>query len=122
MPETIHTIPEDAGDLPFPSASRWGELIVTGGHIADLEALAPDVETQAEQAMATLAQTLDQAGSSLEQVLRIECFLASTDGFAAWNRVYARSFPRRRPPRTTLLTGFVLDGIAIELQAIAAAR
>lgn len=122
VPETVRRIPDHHGDLPFPNASRWGDLIVTGGHLADLEPLATDVETQAEQAVAALAQTLAEAGSSLEHVLRIECFLADADGLAAWNRVYARHFSGHRPPRTTLITGFVLDGIAIELQAIAAAR
>jgi len=119
MNERLRTIPADPAALPFPNASGWESLIVTGGHVGVLDPIAPDVETQAEQAMSQLAGTLEEAGSSLTHVLRIECFLASRSHFAAWNDVYRRFFPARRPPRTTLVCGFVLDGILIEVQAIA---
>jgi 2-iminobutanoate/2-iminopropanoate deaminase len=121
MNERLRTIPADPGALPFPDASAWGNLIVTGGHVGVLDPIALDVETQAEQAMTQLAHTLEEAGSSLGQVLRIECFLASRSHFAAWNDVYRRFFRSRRPPRTTLVCGFVLDGLLIEVQAIAVA-
>jgi 2-iminobutanoate/2-iminopropanoate deaminase len=121
MNERLRTIPADPAALPFPNASAWGSLIVTGGHVGVLHPLAPDVETQAEQAMSQLAQTLKEAGSSLDHVLRIDCFLASRSQFAAWNDVYRRFFPSRRPPRTTLVCGFALDGLLIEVQAIAVA-
>jgi 2-iminobutanoate/2-iminopropanoate deaminase len=116
------TVPADAGALPFPNAAVHDGLVVTGGHVAAFDPLAPDFETQVEQAMAALAQTLEEAGSSLEQVLRIECFLAGREHFDAWNAAYRRWFPTRRPPRTTLLAGFALDGLLVEVQALAAAQ
>jgi 2-iminobutanoate/2-iminopropanoate deaminase len=121
MTDGLRTFPEDPSALPFPDASAFGNLIVTGGQVGVLDPIAPDVETQAEQAMSQLANTLERAGSSLNHVMRIECFLASRSHFAAWNAVYGRFFPSRRPPRTTLVCEFVLDGLLIEVQAIAVA-
>lgn len=121
MSERLRTIPSDSTALPFPNAGTWGDLVVTGGHVGVLDPLAPDVAVQAEQAMTQLAATLEEAGSSLERVLRVECFLASRSHFEAWNQVYARFFGDRRPPRTTLVCDFVLDGLLIEVQAIAVA-
>ena len=113
-------IPADHADLPFPQGAVWGDLVVTGGHVGSFDPLAPDVETQAEQAMTALAQTLAGGGAALESVVRLEAFLGSQDHFAAWNAVYDRWFPSRRPPRTTLVAGFVIPGLLFEVQAIAA--
>lgn len=112
-------VPEQAEALPFPDAAVWGDLLFTGGHVAELDPLAPDVETQARQAMAALERTLEAGGASLRSVVRIECWLAGRDCFGAWNAVYRSAFGDRRPPRTTLLSGFVFDGMLIELQATA---
>lgn len=122
MSRALRTIPADADALPFPNATVLGDLVVTGGHVPSLDPIAPDVETQADQAMAALAATLEQAGSSLDHVLRVECFLAGSEHLGAWNDAYRRHFTARRPPRTTLVSGFVLDGLLIEVQAVAALR
>ena len=39
--------------------------------------------------------------------------------FAAWNRIYAEYFPAPRPARTTLVTGFAVPGLRIEVQVTA---
>jgi 2-iminobutanoate/2-iminopropanoate deaminase len=112
-------VPERGDALPFPNAAASGELLFTGGHIADLDPLAPDAETQARQAMDALERTLVAGGASLRSVVRIECFLAGRECFDAWNAVYKSAFGDRCPPRTTLLAGFVFEGLLIELQATA---
>ena len=121
MSQDLRAVPAEHGELPFPNASVWGDLVVTGGHLGDLHPLAAHFETQADQALRSLARTLEEAGSSLDRIMRIECYLASRAHFEEWNAVYGRFFAARRPPRTTLLSGFVLDGLLIEVQAIAVA-
>lgn len=120
MSPRFRTIPADHAELPFPNATVLDGLVVTGGHVPAFDPVAPDFATQVDQAMGALRDTLEAAGSSLEHVLRLECFLASTEHFGAWNEAYRRWFPQRRPPRTTLLAGFVLDGLLVEVQALAA--
>lgn len=117
----LPTLVPGADAVPFPDAAVAGELVYTGGQVAALDPLAPDFETQARQAIAALEQTLAAAGASLESILRLECFLSSREHFQAWNAVYDSSFPLRRPPRTTLIAGFVIPGLLIEVQAVAVA-
>lgn len=112
-------LPADHAALPFPQGALWGDLVVTGGHVASFDPLAPDVETQIEQALGALQATLEEGGASLGSVLRLEAFLADREHFAAWNAAYDRWFAERRPPRTTLVSGFVLDGLLFEVQALA---
>lgn len=116
---SLPTLIPSADALPFPDAAASGELLFSGGQIPKLDPLALDFETQARQAMASLERTLAAGGSSLESVLRLECFLSSREHFGAWNAVYDSCFPARRPPRTTLVTDFVFAGLLVEVQAVA---
>jgi 2-iminobutanoate/2-iminopropanoate deaminase len=115
----LPTLIPSADAVPFPDAAVAGELVLTGGQVPALDPLAPDFETQARQAMAALERTLAAAGASLESVLRLECFLADREHFGAWNAAYDSCFGARRPPRTTLISGFVIPGLMIEVQAVA---
>ena len=52
-------------------------------------------------------------------MLRVECFLADPQDFAAWNRIWCDYFAPPRPARTTVVAGFAVPGILIELQVTA---
>jgi len=112
-------LPADHEALPFPQGAAWGDLVVTGGHVGSFDPLAPDVETQIEQALTALDETLRSGGASLETIVQLQAFLGAREHFAAWNAAYDRWFPDRRPPRTTLVCGFVVDGLLFEVQALA---
>ena len=63
---------------------------------------------------------LEVAGSDWDHVLRVECFLSEATDFAAWNRIWSSRFTPPRPARTTVVTGFTVPGMRIELEVIAA--
>jgi 2-iminobutanoate/2-iminopropanoate deaminase len=107
------------GDSPYSQAGVWGDLVFTAGQVGRLDPVAPDVETQARQALDALERVLVQTGASLETVLRVEAFLRDAADFEGWNRAYRERFPSAPPARTTVTTGFVLDGLRIEIQAVA---
>jgi 2-iminobutanoate/2-iminopropanoate deaminase len=111
---------------PISAATVFGGLVVVSGQAAvDVSSgrlLADSIEEQAEITFAMLGQVLAEAGSSLADVLRCECYLARREDFAAFNGVFARTFDPPRPARTTLVSELVLDGMLVEVQAIAARR
>jgi len=77
----------------------------------------------AEQAAAVLRDieaVLVAAGSDWDHVLRVECFLADAAHFGEWNRIWSERFVPPRPARTTVVAGFAVPGILIELQVTAA--
>ena len=104
-------------------AVRWGDLLFLSGRVA----LSPDTgapvssefDEQARFVLDDVLDVLDEAGSGPEHALRVMCYLADRTHFAAWNRIYAEYFPSPRPARTTLVAGFVLPGLLLEVEVTA---
>ncbi|MEI5583865.1 MULTISPECIES: RidA family protein [unclassified Agromyces] len=76
--------------------------------------------TIAEQTRATLqniADILDAAGATLEDVIRCGVFIADLDQLPAFNQAYVQAFGPRLPARTTVAVA--LPGYDIEIDCIA---
>lgn len=67
-----------------------------------------------------MRDVLVAAGSGPEHVLRVECWLADRSDFPTWNELWVELFPTAPPARTTLVAGFALPGLLIEVQVTAA--
>jgi len=118
MPE-FRTAP---GQSPMmPGAVRAGNLVYTSG-IAAASVLAGEASPfarQAAEAMAGLLEALAVVGAGPEHVVKLEAFLASAEHFAAWNEEFLRVWPEPGPGRITLVSGFAMPAMLIELQAVA---
>jgi 2-iminobutanoate/2-iminopropanoate deaminase len=104
-----------AGDLVFVSgqlALRPGEKQLTGGSIGE----------QTEQVFANLRAILEQAGSSLDRLVKTTVFLQSLDDFAGMNEVYARHVGEQPPARSTVEVAKLPSGALIEIEAVALAQ
>ena len=55
----------------------------------------------------------------MAEVVKCQVFLGQASDFAAMNEVYATFFGDDKPARTTVVAGFMLPGIKIEIDAIA---
>lgn len=104
-------------------AVEFGGLVFLSGRApvdpATLAVVDGGFEAQARAVLADIDGVLHAAGSSRALVLRVECFLADAGDFAAWNRVWSEHFTAPRPARTTVVAGFVVPGMLIELQVTA---
>lgn len=109
--------------IPLSPAVRWGDLLFVSGHAAvdprTLKIVEGDFETQARYTLDRIEEVLRRAGSGLDQVLRLECYLRNASDFATWNRVYAERFADVRPARTTIVCDFVIPQMLIEIQVTA---
>jgi 2-iminobutanoate/2-iminopropanoate deaminase len=105
------------------SAVRWGDLLFLSGRggidTATLAVVSDDFEEQAGAVLTDIGATLAEAGSGFEHVLRVQCYLADPAHFPAWNHLWAEYFPAPRPVRTTIVTGFALPGMLIEVEVTA---
>lgn len=110
------------GQSPMmPGAVRAGDLVYTSGIAAAsvlIGAETPFAE-QAAEAMAALLETLAAVGAAPRHVIKLEAFLNSPDHFAAWNEEFLKVWPDPGPARTTVIVGFALPTMLIELQAVA---
>jgi 2-iminobutanoate/2-iminopropanoate deaminase len=100
-----------AGDFVFCSGTA-GIDPVTG-------LVAEGIEAQTEQALSNLAAILDEAGSSLAQVVKTTIFYADVDDFPLLNAVYARHMPDPPPARSAPANVQLPRGLLVSIEAIA---
>ncbi len=82
--------------------------------------LTPDgFEGQVRQTLNNLRTILEGAGSSLDDVVKINCYLSDVTRFREWNAIYTEFFPVAPPARTTV--GCQLNGILVEVDCVAVA-
>ena len=69
----------------------------------DVSAQLGEIILEANQRAAdTVAQAQEQAGSSLDRVVKCTVFLKNIDDYAEMNAVYATYFPEQPPARSTV--------------------
>ena len=107
---------------PYSQAIITNGIVFTSGQIpldpttGDLKGTT--IEEQTVQAITNLKAVLEEAGSSLEKVVKTTCFLADIKDFAAFNGVYARYFTGK-PARSCFEVGALPKGALVEIEAVA---
>lgn len=117
--------PEPVG--PYVQAVEHGGLVFASGQIpldpATNRLVEGPIEAQAERALENLRAVLEQAGSSLERVVKTTVYLVDLSLFPRVNAVYARYFTGEpRPARATLQVAALPLGAPLEIDAIAIAK
>ena len=72
-----------------------------------------------EQVMRNMGAILESAGIGFDQVVKTTCFLDDMDDFAAFNKVYARSFEDHLPARSAVAVERLPKGALVEVEFIA---
>lgn len=107
---------------PYSQVMRVGSLLFTAGQPgidpATGAAAEETFEAQARQAIANLRAVLEDAGSSLERVVKTTCFVADAAAFPKLNELYAEYFPSAPPVRSTPIVGLP-RGLLFSIEAIA---
>jgi 2-iminobutanoate/2-iminopropanoate deaminase len=78
------------------------------------------IEAQTEQALTNLGAVLEEAGASLQDLVKVTIFYADVDDFATLNEVYARHMPDPPPARSAPANVRLPRGLLISIEAIAA--
>jgi len=101
-----------AGNLLFVSGqgpmARDGSGVVRG-----------TFEEETRLTLDNLKTVLEDAGSSLEQVVKATVFLADMGNFGKFNEVYSAYFPENPPARTCIQAGRLPLDFQVEVEAIA---
>lgn len=74
---------------------------------------------QAEQAIQNLKAVLEEAGSSIDNVVKTTVFLADINDFAAVNEVYGKHFTQPYPARSAVEVANLPKGGRVEIEVIA---
>lgn len=78
-----------------------------------------DIETQTRGALDNLKEVLLAAGSSMENVLKVNIFLSDVADFPRVNEIYKTYFPGEKPARSCLQIAKIPLGALIEIEAVA---
>jgi 2-iminobutanoate/2-iminopropanoate deaminase len=108
---------------PYSQGVVFGELVFVAGQLgidpATGEVVGGGIAEQTERAMQNLQAILEEAGSSLEKVLKTSIFLVDLGDFGAMNEVYARYLTEPYPARATVQIGALPSGARVEIEAVA---
>ncbi len=120
--KTISTTLAPAAIGPYSQAVNIGNLVYTSGQIAlkpNGEFLQGDIKEQTVQVLTNLQNVLEEAGSSLQKVVKTTVFLASMDDFVSVNTIYAEFFANHKPSRSTVAVKALPMNALVEIEAIA---
>ncbi len=109
---------------PYSQAIVANGVVYTSGQIAltpegSDELLKENVGVQAVAVLQNLKAVLEEAGSSLNDVIKTTIFLADMDSFAAVNTVYEKAFGKHKPARSTVAVKTLPKNALIEIDAVA---
>lgn len=107
---------------PASPAARGGGLIFTSGYVPidpkTGRAVRGSIEEQTRTTLQNLKIVLEQAGSSLDKVLKVNIFMSDLNEWPRMNKVYKEFFPGDYPARRTVHAQLV-GGFKIEIDCIA---
>lgn len=107
---------------PYSQAVVLNGMVYTSGQIAldpeTQEFLQGDVAEQTERVLKNLKAVLEEAGSSLEEAVKVTVFIKNMDDFPVVNEVYARYFVNK-PARSTVEVSRLPKDALVEIECIA---
>lgn len=107
---------------PYSQAVQLGDLIFTSGQIGlnpQTGEFGEGVQEQARLALNNVKAILEEAGSSLDQVVKTTVFLKDMNDFAAVNEIYGSFFAQPYPARSAVeVARLPKDGL-VEIETIA---
>ncbi len=120
--EFVATSNAPAAIGPYSQAVKVNGMVYTSGQIAltpEGEMLGDDIVLQTKQVFANLKAVLEEAGSSLDQVVKVMAFVADINDFATVNEIYAEAFGSHKPARSLVAAKTLPKNALVEIEVIA---
>ncbi|SKA72345.1 RidA family protein [Desulfobaculum bizertense] len=122
MKKIVHTDAAPAAIGPYSQAViKDSTLFISGQLPVDPKTgeLVEGIEAQARQSLTNVKAILEEAGSSLEKVVRTGVFMKDLKDFAAMNAVYAEFFAGDFPARSCVQVAALPKDALVEIEVIA---
>jgi 2-iminobutanoate/2-iminopropanoate deaminase len=110
---------------PYSPCVKAGDLIFVSGQIPldpdTGKLISGDFTAQARRCLENLKQLLEEAGSSMDAVVKTTVFLSDLNNFADFNKVYSEYFPSQPPARSAVQVARLPLDAMVEIEAVAVA-
>lgn len=108
---------------PYSQGISLGGFVFTSGQLPiDMtsgETEINDVKKAAKHSLENLKAILEEAGTTMENVVKTTVFLTDIRDFTAVNEVYAAYFPENPPARSCVAVAALPKGVKVEIEAVA---
>ena len=123
MVKTLHTDKAPAAVGPYSQATEVNGFIFTSGQLPLVpetgELISDDIKKATARSLDNIKAILEEAGSSMDKVVKVNIFLDDVNDFAAVNEVYAKYFTENKPARSCVEVANLPKKALIEIEAIA---
>jgi 2-iminobutanoate/2-iminopropanoate deaminase len=123
-PRIIHTKKVAPGRARISQAVEFAGIVYVSGIVARDPATGKTVTggiaAQTKQVLTSIKDILEEAGTTVDRVIKTEVFLQDMDQFGAFNKVWENFFPVNPPARICIQAGKLGPGFEVEITAIAA--
>ncbi len=98
----------------YSRAVRFGDYVVVSGTTSD----GPDAYVQAKGAIARIERALEEAGASLDDVIRTRMYVVNIDDWELVARAHHEAFADIRPAATMVeVTRLIAPDLLVEIEA-----
>ena len=120
--QQVNTKDAPAAFGPFSQAIKSNPLVFTSGQLpidpVSGDIIDQDVEAQTHRVLKNLEAILNEAGSSLKDVVKATVFITSMDDFDKVNQIYSTYFSNPFPARSCIEVPRLAKGAKVEIEAI----
>lgn len=121
----LHTDKAPAAVGPYSQAVQVENMIFTSGQLALVpetgDLVNDDIQDATKQSLENIKAILENAGSSLDKVIKTTVFLNDIDNFGPMNEVYGEYFSDHKPARSCFEVAALPKDAIIEIEVIALA-
>lgn len=107
---------------PYSQAVMAGNLIFVSGQLpinAETGEMPDDIKGQTKQSIENIKAILEEAGATLDNVLKSTVYLADMSLFGAMNEVYAEHFKAVYPARAAFAVKELPKKALVEIEVVA---
>jgi 2-iminobutanoate/2-iminopropanoate deaminase len=107
---------------PYSQAVKTGNLIFTSGQLpinADTGEMPTTIEEQTRQSLKNVKAIIEEAGSSMDKVVKSLVLLNDINDFAKMNEVYKEFFKENYPARSAFEVGRLPKDALVEIEVVA---
>lgn len=123
--EFVNTTKAPAAIGPYAQAVKIGDMLYTSGQIpltADGQIVEGRIEEQTKQVFRNVKAILDEAGATIQQVVKVTVFLTDLTNFERVNALYAEFFQDHTPARSCIEVSKLPKGAQIEIELVASLK
>lgn len=122
MKKVISTTAAPAAIGPYSQAILVNNTLYASGQLGldpETMELKEGITEQTKQVFENIKAVLNEAGMTINDVVKTTCFLSSMDDFAAMNEVYATQFTGIFPARSAVAVKTLPKNALVEIEILA---